>query len=494
MHFRRKRQQKHKEEPIMSISEADILNALPKDEDFRQSLILPSLAKQFPFLLNPDEPIVSDTREFNDILSPQKLHLFSYRVPIPEMQAMPSKPSSVLTGANASQIWSKPQQTYYAPPLGGSAQNTSYTDNKEEPTRLDQSKSSPRQSIHISASKVPTRKSISSNSAELVIASVVDANMPDNLSIDVEMSPSAMTMQSLELDSCLDVIVATNVNLAENDDPNWTPSLATLVKRHLRNLSQSTTISENRGHSAGVANDVEQLRSLESQLGSDVVVEEYCRRSRSCYTATIADTSSSGSKFCYVPEIVHDGSTSRLWKSQRRHIESCTAKKEAIIDFAKDSFIGEKITSSPVRIEVGVPQIPPRNPLRTNSYSNWPKTPWPLIERGTVTLVNLPVDGVVVDVSSVSPTSTLVPSPVTPTSALVSSIDTSPESTTSTLNSFGSRRGSDTLRSKKGPKQNIRSQDISSPVFVSSTNLDPSIPICEIDYHKMKYRYTLTVA
>ncbi|KAK9390826.1 hypothetical protein V1515DRAFT_577338 [Lipomyces mesembrius] len=491
MHFRRKRQQKHKEEPITTISEVDILNALPKDEYFRQSLILPSLAKQFPFLLNPDEPIFSDTRESNVIQSPQTLHLCSYRVPLPEMQAMPSKPSSVLTGAVASQIWNKPQQTYYTPPLGGSARNMSYADNKEEPTHVDQSKSSPRQSRHTSSSRVRTRQSTSSNSAELVIAPVVDANMPDDLSIDVEVSPSAMTVQSLEVESCPGV---TKVIVAENDASNLMPSLATLVERHLRNVSQSTTISEkNRGHSTGVANDVDQLRSLESQLGSGLVVEEYCRRSRSCYTGTVAETSSSGPTLA-MPEIVRDGITSRPWQSHRRHTEWCTAKKEARIDFAEDSIIGEKFASSPVRNEVGVPQIPLRNPLRTNSYSNCPKTPWPLIERGTVTLVNLPVDGVIVDIRPVSPTSTLVPSPVTPTSALVSSIDSSPVSTTSTLNSFGSRRGSDTLRSKKGLKQNIRAQDISSPVFVSSTNLDPSIPIREIDYHKMKYRYTLTVA
>ncbi|KAK9433202.1 hypothetical protein V1505DRAFT_397911 [Lipomyces doorenjongii] len=493
MHFLRKRQQKHKKEPITTISEADILNALPKDEYFRQSLILPSLAKQFPFLLNPGEPIFSDTRESNVIQSPQTPHLFSYRVPIPEMQAMPSKPSSVLTGAAASKIWNKSQQTYYTPPLGGSTQNNSYTDNMEELTRVDQSKSSPRQSRPTSSSRVRTRQSTSSNLAELVIASVVDANIPDDLSIDLEVPPSAMTMQSFELDSCPGAIATTKVNVAENDVSNLMPSLATLVKRHLRNLSQSTTISENRGHSAGVANDVEQLRVLESQLSSGLVVEEYCRRSRSCYTGTVADRSSSGLKLA-LPEMVRDGSTSRPWQSHRRHTEWCTAKKEARIDFAKDSFIGEKFASSPVGNEVGVPQIPPRNPLRTNSYSNCPKTPWPLIDRGTVTLVNLPVDGVIVDVRPVSPTSTLVPSPVTPTSALVSSIDSSPVSTTSTLNSFGSRRGSDTLRSKKGLKQNIRAQDISSPVFVSSTNLDPSIPIREIDYHKMKYRYTLTIA
>ncbi|KAK9374724.1 uncharacterized protein V1513DRAFT_458613 [Lipomyces chichibuensis] len=481
MHFRRKRQQKHKKGHITSISKEDILNALPKDEDFRQSLILPSLAKQFPFLLNADETIFSDNRKSN----PQKLHVFSYRVPIPEIQAMPSKPSSVLTGASASQIWNKPQQTDYVRPLGGSAQNTSYTDNKAEPSSVDQSTSSPRRSIHTSSSKARTTQSISS-SVELVIASVVD----DDLSVGVETPPPAMTLQSSEAGSCPDVIATTNVNVAENDDPNWTPSLATLVKRHLRNLSQSTTISDNRGRSAKDANDVEQLSSMESQLGSDAVVEEYCRRSRSCYTGTIADTSSSGPKLGYVPEIVCDGSTSLLWRSHRRHVEWCTANKEATIVFAKDSFIGEKIASSPVRNEVGIPQIPPRNPLRTNAYSNWPKTPWPLIERGTVTLVNLPVDSVVLDVTPVSPNSTLVPSPVTPTSALVSSVDSSPTSTTT----FGSRQGSDTVRSKRGLKQNIRSQDISSPVFISSTNLDPSIPIREIDYHKMKHRYTLTVA
>ncbi|KAK9368376.1 hypothetical protein V1509DRAFT_579366 [Lipomyces kononenkoae] len=487
MLFRLKRHQKYKGSSVTSISETDILNALPKDEDFRQSLILPSLARQFPFLLNSDEPAYEHT------IRSQKLDLFSYRVPIPEMQAMPSKPLSVLTGANATQTWNKPPQIHDSPTSDGSTQSRFHNDDMDELTEVHLSDLPLRLSMHSSTSIKGTQKSksVSSLPDEAAIECAGDTNMTNAVSMDIVMTPSTMSTESLETDSSQPAGTTTRLDVAENDESNWTPSLSTLVKRHLRNLSQSTIISEKRGHSAGIANDAEQLRSSESQLDG-CLVEEYCRRSRSYSTGAVADRSVSAHNFDSLPEAVLDRRTAPVWRGHRRHTGVYTGNDDATTDFAREGFIAEKISSPSVRIEVEVPTIPPRNPLRTISYYHWQKTPWPLVEQGTVTLVNLPVEGVVDDIGSVSPTSTQVPSPVTPTGAVAQPLGSSPASISSTFNSFGSRRGSATIRSNKPP--NIRSQGISNPVFISSTNLDPSIPIEQIDYHKMKYRHTLTVA
>ncbi|KAK9237578.1 hypothetical protein V1525DRAFT_155144 [Lipomyces kononenkoae] len=484
MLFRLKRQQKYKAASVTSISEADILNALPKDEDFRQSLILPSLARQFPFLLNPDEPVCDPYI----CSSPRHLDLFSYRVPIPEMQAMPSKPLSVLTGANATQIWNSPQEIYHTQPSDGSTQSGFHTDDTDEPNDVDLSNSRLRQSISSSTSQQGTPQSMSSMRDEVVIECAGDANMPNAVSINVPMRPpSTMATHSSDTDSCPCTVATTILEVTENDESTWAPSLSTLVKRHLRNLSQSTIISEKRGHSAEIAKDVEQPRSLESQLDDDLL-EEYRRRSRSQSTGAVTDSSSAAHKFAQVPEILLDRRTSLVWKGHRRHIDSHTGRNDATVYFARGRFIAEKIASLPVRNEVSVPEIPPRNPLRTISYYHLPKTPWPLVEQGAVTLVNLPIE------DDISPTSTLAPSPVTPTSAVAPSLASSPTSISSTFNSLGSKRGSATIHSNKTARQHIRTQDISSPVFISSTYLDPSIPIQQIDYHKMKYRHTLTVA
>ncbi|KAJ8103208.1 hypothetical protein POJ06DRAFT_65437 [Lipomyces tetrasporus] len=497
MYFRLKRQQNYKQASITSISEEDILNALPKDEDFRQSLILPSLAKQFPFLLKPDAPIVSESRESKiSLAAAQNLHQFSYRVPAPAIQAMPSKPLSVLTGANASQIWHAPRQTYYTPPSAGSAQNSSTTEGKEEPTQVDQLKACPRLPIGSLSTGLRQRLSIRSSPEASDTASVVSTNASDDLSVDTERPSSAMTTPFVEPDPSLPVGTTSCVSVAENDGPGMIPSLGTLVKQHLRNLSQSTTLSENREYSAGIANDVQQFTSQKSQLGAIVTVE-YHRRSQQYSAGSISVAQPTRPRSRSVPAVALSERTSSVPTAHGRHVESYVSHQGHPTDFAGESRIAEKITPPPLRNEqtphalsVELPPLPPRNPLRNKSYFNLPKFLRARRELGTVTLVNLPSDGVLIDPRPVSSTGTLAPST---SSITVPSFGSSPASTTSTLNSFVSRRVSDTLRSNKNAKQTIKSKDISSPIFVSSTNSDPSIPIGEIDYHKIKYRHT-TVA
>ncbi|KAK9325669.1 hypothetical protein V1517DRAFT_313986 [Lipomyces orientalis] len=497
MYFRQKRQQTYKQASSTSISEEDIVNALPKDEDFRQSLILPSLAEQFPFLLKSDTPTISESRESKISLAPQNLHQLSYRVPAADILAMPAKPLSVLTGAKGSQIWHvAPRQTYYAQPSAASLQNSSATEGKQEPTQVDQLKAYPRLSIGSLSTGLRQRRCIGPSPVTSDTASVVSTDAPDDLSVDTERPSSAMTTPFIEPDPALPVGETSCVTVAENDGP-MIPSLATLVKRHLRNLSQSTILSENGEYSSGIANDIQQATSQKSQL-SAIVTVEYRHRSQQYSAGSISVAQPTRPRSRSVPAIALSGRTSGGLRTHRRHVESYVSHQGHPTDFAGESRMAEKITPAPLPNEqtphaltAELPPIPPRNPLRNKSYFNLPKFLRARRELGTLTLMNSPSDGVLIDPRTLSPTGTLAPST---TSITVPSLGVSPASTTSTLNSFGSRRGSDILRSNKNAKQTIKSKEISSPVFVSSTNLDPSIPIGEIDYHKMKYRHTLTVA
>ncbi|KAK9464285.1 hypothetical protein V1512DRAFT_129470 [Lipomyces arxii] len=356
--------------PQRQITKEDVTNALPTDDDFRQSLMLPGLIEQFTFLLeSKDSQNGSSLRD-----PPPTRSLFQNYHKLDMQYSMPAKASSVLTGTK---------------------QNSTMT-------------------VHAS-DRYSTQSTTHLQFTEFNAPLIAVAQLPpeDGASMNTFKSRS-VAQRGKELIPKL-------------------PSLAMLVRKHLRNITLSTTTSS----------ESDELDETESLL-EDPVVEHHMQYSISTHQSVSEH-----------PDTDYEAVSETSYRGHRRHTDS--------------------LLSSPV-ISIPSPPIPPKSLLRGNESSAKEMT-------GDVVLVNLPSETqsgtMTVPITVSTQHIQLVPivslAIQSASDSRLSHVTNSP-----TLRLAKSRLNlANLFNSGRHQKRKIMLEDISSPTFISSTNIERSVAINE---------------